>query len=144
MVLTSDPDENCFTLTRTRIGRTRPSYLGSKRKLSIMSVYDHSSLRLPEEKSLDSQSKSLNGALKDMGNEGRQGARKGKYFELTLDGGLSREEAQSGRTHCPRISPPPSHRRISLFPVGLTLAAEPLRLPYAWHCRLSRQKKRHP
>jgi phosphoribosylformylglycinamidine synthase PurS subunit len=43
---------------------------------------------------LDPQGKTIQGALK-MGYKGLEEVRQGKYFELTLDGGLSREEAQS-------------------------------------------------
>jgi len=44
---------------------------------------------------LDPQGKTIQGALKKMGYEGLGDVRQGKYFELTLDGGLSRAEAQS-------------------------------------------------
>ena len=44
---------------------------------------------------LDPQGKTIHGALKKMGYKGLEEVRQGKYFELTLDGGLSREEAQS-------------------------------------------------
>ena len=44
---------------------------------------------------LDPQGKTIHGALKKMGYKGLDEVRQGKYFELTLDGGLSREEAQS-------------------------------------------------
>jgi phosphoribosylformylglycinamidine synthase subunit PurS len=44
---------------------------------------------------LDPQGKTIHGALKKMGYKGLECVRQGKYFELTLDGGLSREEAQS-------------------------------------------------
>ncbi|MGA8525738.1 MAG: phosphoribosylformylglycinamidine synthase subunit PurS [Candidatus Sulfotelmatobacter sp.] len=37
----------------------------------------------------------MQGALKKMGYKGLEEVRQGKYFELTLDGGLSREEAQT-------------------------------------------------
>ncbi len=43
---------------------------------------------------LDPQGKTIQGALKKMGYRGLESVRQGKYFELTLDGGLSREEAQ--------------------------------------------------
>ena len=43
---------------------------------------------------LDPQGKTIQGALKKMGYRGLEEVRQGKYFELTLDGGLSREEAQ--------------------------------------------------
>lgn len=44
---------------------------------------------------LDPQGKTIHGALKKMGYKGLEDVRQGKYFELTLDGALTREEAQS-------------------------------------------------
>lgn len=44
---------------------------------------------------LDPQGKTIHGALKKMGYKGVEEVRQGKYFELTLDGGLSREEMQA-------------------------------------------------
>jgi len=44
---------------------------------------------------LDPQGKTIHGALKKMGYKGLEEVRQGKYFELTLDGGLGREEAQA-------------------------------------------------
>jgi phosphoribosylformylglycinamidine synthase len=44
---------------------------------------------------LDPQGKTIQGALQKMGYKGMHDVRQGKYFELTLDGGLSREEAQT-------------------------------------------------
>jgi len=44
---------------------------------------------------LDPQGKTIHSALKKMGYKGLDGVRQGKYFELSLDRGLSREEAQS-------------------------------------------------
>lgn len=44
---------------------------------------------------LDPQGKTIHGALKKMGYAGLEDVRQGKYFELTLDGGLSKAEAQS-------------------------------------------------
>jgi phosphoribosylformylglycinamidine synthase subunit PurS len=44
---------------------------------------------------LDPQGKTIHGALNKMGYKGLDSVRQGKYFELTLDGGLSREEAQA-------------------------------------------------
>jgi phosphoribosylformylglycinamidine synthase subunit PurS len=44
---------------------------------------------------LDPQGKTIHGALRKMGYKGLEEVRQGKYFELTLDGGLSREEAQT-------------------------------------------------
>lgn len=43
---------------------------------------------------LDPQGKTIHGALKKMGYQGVGDVRQGKYFELTLDDGLGRDEAQ--------------------------------------------------
>ena len=44
---------------------------------------------------LDPQGKTIQSALKKMGYKGLEEVRQGKYFELTLDGGLSRPEAEA-------------------------------------------------
>jgi len=44
---------------------------------------------------LDPQGKTIQGALKKMGYKGLEEVRQGKYFELTLDGGLTRAEAEA-------------------------------------------------
>lgn len=44
---------------------------------------------------LDPQGKTIEGALRKMGYKGLQDVRQGKYFELTLDGGLSRADADA-------------------------------------------------
>ncbi|HSY65289.1 MAG TPA: phosphoribosylformylglycinamidine synthase subunit PurS [Terriglobales bacterium] len=44
---------------------------------------------------LDPQGKTIQGALKKMGYKGLEDVRQGKYFELTLDGGLTRAEAET-------------------------------------------------
>jgi len=44
---------------------------------------------------LDAQGKTIQGALSKMGYKGLQDVRQGKYFELTLDGGLSRSDAEA-------------------------------------------------
>jgi phosphoribosylformylglycinamidine synthase subunit PurS len=44
---------------------------------------------------LDPQGKTIQGALKKMGYKGVEDVRQGKYFEITLDGGLSRAEAEA-------------------------------------------------
>ena len=44
---------------------------------------------------LDPQGKTIQGALKKMGYKGLGDVRQGKYFELTLDNGLSKADAQS-------------------------------------------------
>ncbi len=43
---------------------------------------------------LDPQGKTIQGALKKMGYKGLESVRQGKYFELVLDGGLTRPEAE--------------------------------------------------
>ena len=43
---------------------------------------------------LDPQGKTIQGALKKMGYKGLEDVRQGKYFEITLDGGLSRNDAE--------------------------------------------------
>ncbi len=44
---------------------------------------------------LDPQGKTIQGALGKMGYQGLQEVRQGKFFEITLIGGLSKEEAQA-------------------------------------------------
>jgi phosphoribosylformylglycinamidine synthase PurS subunit len=44
---------------------------------------------------LDPQGKTIYGALKKMGYKGLEEVRQGKYFELSLDGGLTRTEAEA-------------------------------------------------
>ncbi|HUK32014.1 MAG TPA: phosphoribosylformylglycinamidine synthase subunit PurS [Candidatus Acidoferrum sp.] len=44
---------------------------------------------------LDPQGKTIFGALKKMGYKGLEEVRQGKYFEISLDGGLSRAEAEA-------------------------------------------------
>lgn len=44
---------------------------------------------------LDPQGKTIHGALKKMGYKGVNDLRQGKYFEIALDDGLSREDAQA-------------------------------------------------
>lgn len=43
---------------------------------------------------LDPQGKTIQGALKKMGYRGLEDVRQGKYFEITLDGDLSRSDAE--------------------------------------------------
>jgi phosphoribosylformylglycinamidine synthase subunit PurS len=50
---------------------------------------------------LDPQGKTIQGALKKMGYTGLDSVRQGKYFEITLDDKVSREEA---RTELERIA----------------------------------------
>jgi phosphoribosylformylglycinamidine synthase subunit PurS len=44
---------------------------------------------------LDPQGKTIQGALNKMGYKGLGDVRQGKYFELSLDGALTRDEANS-------------------------------------------------
>jgi phosphoribosylformylglycinamidine synthase PurS subunit len=44
---------------------------------------------------LDPQGKTIQGALKKLGYKGLEEIRQGKYFEITLDGGLNRTEAET-------------------------------------------------
>ena len=58
---------------------------------SPMKAYVYVSLK---KSVLDPQGKTIQAALKKMGYKGLQEVRQGKYFELTLNGGLSRSEAE--------------------------------------------------
>ena len=44
---------------------------------------------------LDPQGKTIQSALNKMGYKGLESVRQGKYFEITLDGGLTRDQAQA-------------------------------------------------
>jgi len=44
---------------------------------------------------LDPQGKTIHGALKKIGYNSLHDVRQGKYFELTLNGGISKEEARA-------------------------------------------------
>jgi len=44
---------------------------------------------------LDPQGKTIQGALKKMGHAAVSEVRQGKYFEITLDGGLDRKAAEA-------------------------------------------------
>ena len=44
---------------------------------------------------LDPQGKTIQGALNKMGYQGLEDVRQGKYFEITLDGGLTQEQANA-------------------------------------------------
>jgi phosphoribosylformylglycinamidine synthase len=44
---------------------------------------------------LDPQGKTIHGALKKMGYQGVGDVRQGKYFEISLNGGLTREQAEA-------------------------------------------------
>src|ERR1019366_520606 len=60
--------------------------------LAPMKAYVYVSLK---KSVLDPQGKTIQGALKKMGYKGLEEVRQGKYFELTLDGGLTRPEAEA-------------------------------------------------
>src|SRR5271157_1481209 len=59
---------------------------------SFMKAYVYVSLK---KSVLDPQGKTIHGALKKMGYRGIDDLRQGKYFEIALDSGVSREEAQA-------------------------------------------------
>lgn len=59
---------------------------------SSMKAYVYVSLK---KSVLDPQGKTIQGALKKLGYKGLDDVRQGKYFELTLDGGFSRGEAEN-------------------------------------------------
>jgi phosphoribosylformylglycinamidine synthase len=44
---------------------------------------------------LDPQGKTIHGALNKLGYRGVSDLRQGKYFEITLDGGLNKQQAQA-------------------------------------------------
>ena len=44
---------------------------------------------------LDPQGKTIQGALRKMGYKGLQDVRQGKYFEISLNGGLDRAQAEA-------------------------------------------------
>jgi phosphoribosylformylglycinamidine synthase len=44
---------------------------------------------------LDPQGKTIHGALTKFGYKGLQEVRQGKYFEITLNGGISKSEAEA-------------------------------------------------
>jgi phosphoribosylformylglycinamidine synthase subunit PurS len=44
---------------------------------------------------LDPQGKTIHGALKKLGHKDVEDVRQGKYFEISLDAGLAREQAQA-------------------------------------------------
>jgi phosphoribosylformylglycinamidine synthase len=58
----------------------------------IMKAYVYVSLKRSV---LDPQGKTIEGALRKMGYKGLQDVRQGKYFELMLDGGLTRADAEA-------------------------------------------------
>jgi len=60
--------------------------------MGFMTAYVYVSLK---KSVLDPQGKTIHGALTKMGFRGLEEVRQGKYFELTLDAALSREQAQT-------------------------------------------------
>jgi phosphoribosylformylglycinamidine synthase PurS subunit len=44
---------------------------------------------------LDPQGKTIHGALKKIGYRSLQDVRQGKYFEITLNGGITKDQAQA-------------------------------------------------
>lgn len=58
----------------------------------LMKAYVYVSLK---QSVLDPQGKTIYGALNKMGFKGLEGVRQGKFFELSLDGELSKSEAQA-------------------------------------------------
>jgi len=58
----------------------------------LMTAYVYVSLKKTV---LDPQGKTIQGALKKMGYTGLDGVRQGKYFEITLDDRISREDART-------------------------------------------------
>jgi phosphoribosylformylglycinamidine synthase subunit PurS len=60
--------------------------------LLLMKAYVYVSLK---KSVLDPQGKTIHGALKKMGYKGIDDLRQGKYFEIALDAGVSREDAQA-------------------------------------------------
>ena len=61
-------------------------------KPSPMKAYVYVSLKRSV---LDPQGKTIQGALQKLGYNGLQDVRQGKFFELTLDGGLDKSQAES-------------------------------------------------
>jgi phosphoribosylformylglycinamidine synthase subunit PurS len=58
----------------------------------LMKAYVYVSLK---KSVLDPQGKTIQGALSKMGYKGLQDVRQGKYFEISLHGGLSKDQAES-------------------------------------------------
>jgi phosphoribosylformylglycinamidine synthase PurS subunit len=58
----------------------------------LMKAYVYVSLK---KSVLDPQGETIHGALTKIGYKGLQEVRQGKYFEITLNGGVSKEEAQA-------------------------------------------------
>src|SRR5271165_6662261 len=87
--------KNCARLT-SKVGQPSAGYGSMVRPRACnnlsMTAYVYVSLK---KSVLDPQGKTIHGALNKMGYKGLESVRQGKYFELTLDGGLSREAAQA-------------------------------------------------
>jgi phosphoribosylformylglycinamidine synthase subunit PurS len=58
----------------------------------LMKAYVYVSLK---KSVLDPQGKTIHGALTKIGYHNLQDVRQGKYFEITLNGGVSKEQAQA-------------------------------------------------
>jgi phosphoribosylformylglycinamidine synthase PurS subunit len=58
----------------------------------VMKAYVYVSLKKTV---LDPQGKTIHGALNKLGYRGVADLRQGKYFEITLDGGLNKQQAQA-------------------------------------------------
>ena len=58
----------------------------------LMKAYVYVSLK---KSVLDPQGKTIQGALSKMGYKGLQDVRQGKYFEISLNGGLSKDQAHT-------------------------------------------------
>jgi len=59
---------------------------------SLMKAYVYVSLK---KSVLDPQGKTIHGALTKIGYKGLHDVRQGKYFEITLNGGISKEDARA-------------------------------------------------
>jgi phosphoribosylformylglycinamidine synthase len=80
-------------LQRTWTSPTAPPAGGAVQYNGLsMKAYVYVSLK---KSVLDPQGKTIQGALKKMGYQGLEQVRQGKYFELTLEGGLDRDRAQA-------------------------------------------------
>ena len=74
----------------TRIPHRNPVFLTYNDP--IVKAYVYVSLKRTV---LDPQGKTIQGALNKMGYKGLEDIRQGKYFEITLDGGLTKEDANA-------------------------------------------------
>ena len=85
------PELEGFTKTLPSVGQ--PGRCGRAATYNnFVTAYVYVSLK---KSVLDPQGKTIQSALKKMGYQGLESVRQGKYFEITLDGGLSREQAQA-------------------------------------------------